>query len=258
MHNTRFGEVEGISFDLRHGDISPDEWAMNHLGFFDPLFPPHRDEELPFIWFPWYGKFDPDLLRAEVVKEKYKDFEEYRKDDTPSEVFITDEEYKASIEAEHKFIEQQIRFKIAGLTPEAIVNPGNCISIHNIQKRVYDDDKFIPIEDRAEIQVFVKITNVNGLCILLDRPIIMKSVSSLTYARGNKPIYSIMRRVRTSPQTGASQRIAGRILVRSGQSRVCIFSFVLCDKNTQELLVTGMETGKSGSDSSFRIGGEIP
>ena len=255
MHNTRFGEVDGISFDLRHDDINRDEWEMNSLGFFNGVIPPHRDEELPFIWFPWYGKFDPELLRAEVVKEKYKAYKEYRKKEIPHEVFdnVTDEEHETLLESDHKFVEQLVRREIAGRTPDAIVNPGDCISIHNIQMRVYDDDKFIPIEDRAEIQVFVKITNVNGLCILLDRPIIMTGVSSLTYARGNKPIYSIMYRVKRHHKLDLRElpKEFWYHPARQGYAYSAL-SYAIKIHNKYLLRISKLE--RNGSDSSFRIG----
>jgi hypothetical protein len=94
-YETRLGEVEGITFDLRHSEIDPDEWVMDHLGGYDELHAPRRTETLPFLWFPWYGKFDLNKVKAEVV-EGFREAKEYAKNGPPSprEVYgnITDAE----------------------------------------------------------------------------------------------------------------------------------------------------------------------
>lgn len=82
-YETRLGEVEGISFDLRHSGIDPDEWVMDHLGGYDELRPPRRTETLPFLWFPWYGEFDLNKVKAEVVEE-FREAKEYAKSGSPA------------------------------------------------------------------------------------------------------------------------------------------------------------------------------
>jgi hypothetical protein len=175
MHNTRFGECEDIRFDLRHSEINPSEWIMDHLGGDDGRRPPYQPANLPFIWFPWYGKFDPDSMRAQVTQE-FSDYENGWSP-TPREVFgnITDDAYENIIQAERKAkeeeppLEQLINEEIARRTPEATAKPGDLISIHRVIKYINTEDKFPSIYDRVgSIHVFVKISNSSWLYKLLD------------------------------------------------------------------------------------------
>jgi hypothetical protein len=157
MHETRFGEVEGISFDLRHCQINRDEWRMDHFGGVD-RFPPRRTPTLPLIWFPWYGKFDPDRLKADVTAE-FKVDSETPAPPLPREAFATDTDY-ASYLKRHKKIKplgkSWIREEIADRTPDAIVSVGDRIGIHQVIKYRIDEE-FAHPHDRDEIHLFVKI-----------------------------------------------------------------------------------------------------
>jgi hypothetical protein len=57
----RFGIIDGVEIDLRHPDLESSTW-------FPPVFDnvPVRPADAPFIWFPWFGKFDPDALEEEA------------------------------------------------------------------------------------------------------------------------------------------------------------------------------------------------
>jgi hypothetical protein len=200
IHETRVGEVEGIRFDLRHNKIKPTEWTMDHLGGFDGHVP-RRISTLPFIWFPWYGKFDLKQLKAEIMEE-FLSAKEYEKNapPTPREVYgnITDVEYAEYLRAERKnkrvtktWIKDELEFR----TPDAIVNAGDCIRIHRAVMSI-DDNEFMPLHDKAEIHLFVRITNETGLSKALNTPIIMQGATRITYRHGNKGIYSILARVR--------------------------------------------------------------
>jgi hypothetical protein len=199
MHETRFGEVEGISFDLRHPKINPDEWIMDYLGG-DEGRPPNRIDTLPFIWFPWHGKFDPAQLEADVIKE-WEEENEYRKNPppTPREVFgkITDAEYAAYLKNERKqkpLGKSWIRKEIATRTPDAIVNVGDHIRISKVIMNI-GRDVFKHVHDRDSIHVFVKITNSAGLNQVITTPIVMYGATKLT-RYGNQKIYAILERVR--------------------------------------------------------------
>lgn len=101
INQTRFGEVEGISFDFRHKEIDPEEWTMDFLGG-TKGYAPRRINTLPFIWFPWHGKFDPEQLKAEVTKE-CEALNEFNARPLSREPFgnITDDEYRKHLR-EHK------------------------------------------------------------------------------------------------------------------------------------------------------------
>jgi hypothetical protein len=201
-HETRFGEVEGISIDLRHPDIVPDEWMMDHLGDYDDLHLPMRTETLPFLWFPWYGKFDLSQVRADVL-EDFRTAKEYAKhgSPTPREVYgnITDAEYADFIKKEKKqrriptktWIKDELRSRM----PDAIVNSGDCVRTHRAVKYI-GENQFVHVHDNAEIHVFVEIIDKDGLSKMIDAPIVVYEVTRLTYRLNNKKIYAILERVR--------------------------------------------------------------
>jgi hypothetical protein len=61
---------------------------------------------------------------------------------------------------------------------------------------IEDDDEFVPIHDRAFIHLFIKITNEAGLCSVLGTPIVMYGTTRISYFHGNRPIYSVLHRIR--------------------------------------------------------------
>jgi hypothetical protein len=74
--NLQHGVVDGVEIDLRHEHLDPAEWQMFTIGLDEP---PHlgRDRPYePFIWFPWYGVFDEELLRREA-EESFRQKEDF-------------------------------------------------------------------------------------------------------------------------------------------------------------------------------------
>ena len=203
MSETRVGVVEGISFDLRHKQINPEEWIMQDLLGGDDGRPPTRSKFLPFLWFPWYGKFDLDKLKADTLEE-FQAEKEYAKNapPTPREAFgnITDAEYVESLKEEKKSRRASrkdwMKRELNSRTPDAIVMPGDSVEMHHAVTNLEDDDEFVPLQDRAFIHLFIKITNEAGLCNILSTPIVMYGATRISYLRGNKGIYSILNRVR--------------------------------------------------------------
>ena len=201
-HETRFGEVEGISFDLRHPEISPDEWMMDDLGGYDDLHPPRRTEALPFLWFPWYGKLDLRQVKADVLEE-FQAAKEYAKNGplTPREAYgnITDAEYANSVKEEKKQrripTKTWMKDELKSRTPDAIVNVGDCVRTLRVVKYI-GENQFIHVHDSAEIHLFVEIISKDGLCKIVDAPIVMYGATKLTYRFNNKKIYSIIERIR--------------------------------------------------------------
>lgn len=203
MSETRVGEVDGISFDLRHKQINPDEWKMDDILGGDDGRIPTRTNRLPFIWFPWYGKFDLEQLKANVLHE-FLEIKEYAKNGppTPREVFgdITDGEYANYLKEEKEWRRAPHktwkRDEIKSRTPDAIINRGDSITTHHAVMNIESEDQFIPIHDRAFIHLFVKVTNEAGLCNVLKNPIVMYGATRISYSRGNRGIYAILSRVR--------------------------------------------------------------
>jgi hypothetical protein len=113
---------------------------------------------------------------------------------------ITDDEYAKVLKAHEKRRQKrisitEIKKEIADRTPDAIVNSGDCISVHRAVMNI-SGDEFAPIQDRGEINLFIKITNESGSYKLIKTPIVMYGATRITYRHGNKAIYSIIERVR--------------------------------------------------------------
>ena len=68
-NETHYGEIDGVTLDLRHADLPAGEWYAPTLR--------HRQQDInkpkvlgkPFIWFPWLGVFNETLVREEVEKD---------------------------------------------------------------------------------------------------------------------------------------------------------------------------------------------
>jgi hypothetical protein len=80
-------------------------------------------------------------------------------------------------------------------TPDAIVNSGDCVRTHRAVKYI-GENQFVHVHDNAEIHLFVEIINKDGLCQIIDTPIVMYGATRLTYRLNNEKIYSILERVR--------------------------------------------------------------
>ena len=198
---TRLGEVEGISFDLRHPEINPEEWVMDHLGGYGALDSLRRTETLPFLWFPWYGEFDLSKVKAEILEE-FREAKEYARNGPPMplEAYgnITDAEYADSIKKDkeqRRIPKTWMKDELKSRTPDAIVNPGDCVRTHSAVKYIVEN-QFIHAHDSAEIHLFVEIINKDGLSRIVDAPIVMYGSTKLTYRFNHKKIYSILERVR--------------------------------------------------------------
>jgi hypothetical protein len=198
---TRWGEVEGVRFDLRHPQIDPSEWVMDHIGGCHCLDAPRRTETLPFLWFPWYGKFDLAKTKAEVLEE-FLAAKEYAENGPPAprESYgnISDAEYAEIVTNERKqrrIPKTWMKDELKARTPDAIVNPEDCVRTYKAVKYL-GHNKFVHAHDNSVIHLFIQIIDPQGNSRNVDVPIIMHGVTKLTYRRGNKKIYSILNRVR--------------------------------------------------------------
>jgi hypothetical protein len=155
MNETRVGEVDGIRFNLRHSKINPDEWGMDLLGG-DDGNPPRRSDLLPFIWFPWYGEFSLDKVKAEVAAE----YQETRESEPqPREVFqdIADTEYEKHVKEHNKqrripksWIKEEVKLR----TPDTIVSFGDCITTDRVVMNIYGDE-LDPLHDRELKSIYL-------------------------------------------------------------------------------------------------------
>jgi hypothetical protein len=73
-------------------------------------------------------------------------------------------------------------------TPDAIVNPGDCVRTHRAVKYV-GENHFIHTHDSAEIHPFVEIISKDGSSKRIDAPVVMYGATKLTYRFNHKKIY---------------------------------------------------------------------
>lgn len=64
-HITRYGTVDGVTFDLRHDELDPRQWGMSIIAN-EGKYREKWDDQ-PFIWFPWYGYFSKDVLQKQWI-----------------------------------------------------------------------------------------------------------------------------------------------------------------------------------------------
>lgn len=69
---TLHGEVDGITFDFRHADLPAGEWYTPTLRHKLSDIKKPKVEGEPFLWFPWLGIFDEQILRQQVEADADK------------------------------------------------------------------------------------------------------------------------------------------------------------------------------------------
>jgi hypothetical protein len=66
----RYGAFEGVEFDLRHELLDPAEWhTWADIGSTWGELPYGRTVGIPYLWFPWYGKFDKLKVSQDINEE---------------------------------------------------------------------------------------------------------------------------------------------------------------------------------------------
>jgi hypothetical protein len=150
---------------------------MDILGGHDENDPPSRTPMLPYIWFPWYGEFDYDKVKNDVLAE-FNVSNKYHARPLSREVFgHSDEEYqfylKSNIWKHKKLPRSWIKDEIEVRTPDIIVQSGDYIAVDHAEMNLIRDDPFAPLGDKAGIHLFVNISNDNGLIKVLDKPIVL-------------------------------------------------------------------------------------
>src|SRR5271166_547989 len=135
----QYGVLEGVEFDLRHELLDPSEWRTEaRFGREWAEYRVRRSPDLPFIWFPWYGKFNQD----ELLQEAEKSFPQFHGLS------------KAEI-AKYK-----TRF-LRDFTPECLVNLGDKIVVYDVT-RDSNDDEFSHPHDSEIRYAWCKIKRASG------------------------------------------------------------------------------------------------
>lgn len=138
-HITRYGTIDGVTFDLRHDELDPSQWGMSIIAS-EGKYREKWDGQ-PFIWFPWYGVFDKDALKKELLE---------------------------SVPPPKN--QRQLERKIKEYTPEIFVFAGDKIAIDRVEVLQLDD----PFKHQHDAEVrlaFLKVTRSDGRTTRLKTPI---------------------------------------------------------------------------------------
>lgn len=138
-HVDRHGAVEGVEFDFRHEDLDPEQWGMPTIG--SALSYAYRLDQ-PYIWFPWYGKFDAQAVRRDI---------------------------KADV-AKFGTSKRPIKKLLLDLTPDATVGAGDKIIIDRVEI-LSSGDPFSHLHDAEERRAYLKIVRGNGRTVNLAVPV---------------------------------------------------------------------------------------
>jgi hypothetical protein len=141
-HVKRFGVVEGVEFDFRHEDLDPTQWGMQLIGM--TIGAPTKSSREPFIWFPWYGKFDKTQIASNFETE-------YAKQGT-------------------SFAKSTLLRHLKYHTPDAFIFEGDKIFVSDVFK-VIAERPFAHPHDAEKRVAFFAIRRRNGRTIYLKTPI---------------------------------------------------------------------------------------
>jgi hypothetical protein len=166
-HIDRHGTVDGVEIDLRHELLDPREWETCLIG---DILSKHRRRGEPFIWFPWFGTFDKESIRAEIVADEIKCGRE--------------KSSKTSVDA-----------SIRDLTPECFVYAGDRIDIDEVE-RIGIGDIFDRPHDAEVRCARLRIVRAKGKSEKIKTPLMFTGATSLTArTSGHDFFYKIVHRI---------------------------------------------------------------
>jgi hypothetical protein len=161
----RHGTVEGVEIDLRHELLAPQEWWAWPLG---DIHSKYRSRYAPFIWFPWFGKFDADSIR-ENLKAALQDG-----DERPTK----------------KKVDDLVRYE----TPECFVNAGDKIVIDRVECETFGK-WYDHLHDAQVRYAFLRIVRARGKSQEVKTPLRYVGVTSLLVRAGNDLFSKLVSRI---------------------------------------------------------------
>lgn len=156
----RQGVVDGVEIDLRHELLNPQEWGTRLLG---DTHSKYRSSREPFIWFPWFGAFDKNSIREEIIADQIK---------------------HGYVTLSKTFIDRWVR----NHAPECFAYPGDRIVISQVE-RVAIGDSFDHPHD-AEIRcAWLRIIRANGKSKEIATPLMFTGSTSLFAPRAGRDFF---------------------------------------------------------------------
>jgi hypothetical protein len=181
----RFGIVDGVDIDFRHKSLNPGEW---HPPPWDDSPDPPLDH--PYIWFPWFGEFDPAALRRQALKFATNELKIAR-EEAPERKLTSHQEIRdARLQAEKKQNEDIERY-IAINTPECLVFEGDKIRVDRVEKQIVGSE--FDHEDDYEIRMaYLSVIRPDGTTDSIDTPIVYKRSTKFLSDDGSKSYFGVI------------------------------------------------------------------
>jgi hypothetical protein len=148
-----------VEIDLRHVGLDPDEWGMELIGTSSPEGIT-RSSHWPFIWFPWYGKFDKAAIWRDLENSALR--------------------HGHKLDKATKAI---MRWMAKDYIPDVFVYEGDKIEIDRVE-RISCDRPFAHLHDREKRAAYLRIKRKNGRYVQLSKPIHAVGHSSIFYLEG--------------------------------------------------------------------------
>ncbi len=155
----RHGAVGGIEIDLRHPSLDPLEWEMPPLA---SRFEFATDFTWsPYIWFPWFGPFDPDRFAAAA-----------------KEFMAAERTNPVRTRKAIELCKMSVEDFVAAHSPIYFINYGDKIDVDKVEdiltgrKMEHDHDTYVK-------HVFLRILRSTGDIELINAPLIANGFLSI-------------------------------------------------------------------------------
>ena len=175
----RHGEIGGINIDLRHENLDPDDWTTDTLGLGDDGLK-RKNAVGPFIWFPWFGPFEP-YLEARLTREK----------------------------ARYKWDKRRIAAHSLALTPDIFLLRGDSIAIWKVRKRKQAEPTILDdIFRDGEVRLaYLKVIRANGVEENIKKPIQFRARDRLSDDVDGNSFFRLRRHMRAMLSNPAAGEI---------------------------------------------------
>jgi hypothetical protein len=174
----RFGTIDGVDIDLLHKLLDPREWDPPL--WLDSAYPPL---DHPYIWFPWFGHFNPEALRRRALQRATNEYKI-----VPEKTRTSYEEIDAARLDTQKRIDENAEKYIQANTPECVVRDGDKIRVDRVERKHAGTELDHP--DDHEIRLaYLRVQRPDGTVDKLNTPIVYQRQTKLPSHDGAKSYF---------------------------------------------------------------------